>query len=302
MTACARLLEVEAARDGRQMLDLDHLAACASCRDELAQLEKLSASLRALAGEPVDRDALARARKAVLAGESTSPTVTFQWQRLGVAAALIAGIAGASVIARSVVHTQSAPPVASTRIQAVDEGAARWTIDSRDDSERITLSEGTLRLSVTRPANGKQVVVQVPDGTIEDIGTVFHVVVASGVTQEVRVDQGAVRLTLAGVGVIDVRAGERWSRSVLSAPAPPVAPLELPHPIDLLQAHAPLKAMPRLPVDDDSSGEDAAYLRVIRSARTGSSQEASDAAKHYLEKYPNGFRAPEVRSVIASPR
>ncbi len=214
---------------------------------------------------------------------------------------------------------------AQTRIQAVDEGAARWRVDSRDDLERITLTEGTLRLSVTRPANGKQVVVQVPDGTIEDIGTVFHVVVAHGQTQEVRVDQGAVRLTLAGLGVIDVHAGERWARNEAvpavgargSAPeantddapsTPPGPPAVEPEPArtppspSTSQAPTPPRREPRAPSTrddrDESDDEDAAYLEVIRRAREGSASETSEAAHKYLEKYPQGFRAREVQSLV----
>ncbi len=275
MSACIRLPEVEAAKDGRGALDPAHLSTCAACQAEAASLLKLSLDLSSLrTALPVDRDALARAREVVLSS-ALVPRRAIRWQRLAVAAAVLV----VSGVGAMVAFERSAP-TPETRIQATDEGAARWTIDSRNDSEAITLTEGTLRLSVTRPTNGKQVVVHVPDGTIEDIGTVFHVVVANGATQEVRVDQGAVRLSLTGFGVVEVHAGEHWSRL-----------LELAKPGSIGQ-------QPAAEGDDSRDGEDSAYLLVIRSLREGSSEAAAEAARAYLAKYPRGFRAREVEAVL----
>jgi len=57
---------------------------------------------------------------------------------------------------------------------------------------------------------------------------------------------------------------------------------------------APTKVKPSRPappsLDEVSEAEDAAYLSVIRSMREGSPE--------YLEKFPNGFRAREVQSVL----
>lgn len=305
MSACVRLSEVEAARDGRLQLDAEHLATCAQCSAEAASLAQLSSSLGALRSSSVDAAALARVREVVLA-TALVPSRTIAWPRLAVAA-LIAVVGAGSLIA-----FKTSVPAAATRIQAIDEGEARWTIDSRDDAENITLTEGTLQLSVTRPANGKQVIVHVPDGTIEDIGTVFHVVVAKGATQEVRVDQGAVRLTLKGFGLVEIRAGEHWSRSEqrtsvgssIAAPPPePISPVLVPAADPVVpQKRAPPTMPAAAPAPkietDDSEGEDAAYLSVMRSVREGSADEATAAAKNYLEKYPSGFRAREVQQLL----
>jgi hypothetical protein len=304
MNQCARVSEIEAARDGRVQLDGAHLASCAQCQAEMAALQHVSSGLRALrASTPVDRDALARARGVVMSS-ALVPHRSIRWRRLSVAAAvLVLGGAGALAAFKSSVPTRE------TRIQATDEGSAKWTIDSRDDSEAITLREGTLRLSVTRPPNGKHVIVHVPDGTIEDIGTVFHVVVSEGVTREVRVDQGAVRLTLAGFGVVELRAPERWSRSGIAPPVgstPAAAIATPPEPVIAPVAQTPDVKPPRavkqvrpLRVEPQATaGEDAAYLTVIRSVREGSTEQTTVAAKKYLEQYPNGFRAREVQSLL----
>ncbi len=300
MSACIRLSEVEAAHDGRLALDAEHLAGCAQCSAEAASLALLSSSLGALRTSSSDAAALARAREVVLT-TALVPKRTIAWPRLAVAA-LIAVLATGSLLA-----FKASVPAAATRIQAIDEGEARWTIDSRDDSENITLTEGTLQLSITRPTNGKQVIVHVPDGTIEDIGTVFHVMVSNGATQEVRVDQGAVRLTLKHFGLVELRAGEHWSRSEqrssvgssMAAPPTEPAPVVVPaaDPVTPKTIRRTPGPAPKIEADD-SEGEDAAYLSVMRSVREGSLDETAAAAKNYLEKYPSGFRAREVQRLL----
>jgi hypothetical protein len=322
MSACVRQHEVEEARDGLRALDAVHVAGCAACQAEQAALEALSGRLGALHETPVDEAALARAREAVLA-QAFAPGRTVRWERLAIAAGVVFCVAAGAALSLKLMV-----PPSQTRIQAIDEGSARWTLDSRDDSERIVLADGTLQLSVTRPASGKKVIVQVPDGTIEDIGTVFHVVVDHGTTKEVRVDQGAVRLTLASVGVVELRAGERWSRDAvkpavgateahgevqppppaITQPEPTLAPAEAPAPVVAPQhATSPRPPAPTVahpaPVTVQAQGsvgsdEDAAYLEIVKLMREGAQQEARAAAQRYLERFPEGFRAREVHDLI----
>ncbi|MCA9641288.1 MAG: outer membrane protein assembly factor BamD, partial [Myxococcales bacterium] len=46
--------------------------------------------------------------------------------------------------------------------------------------------------------------------------------------------------------------------------------------------------------------EDAAYLRVVALQRSGQSAQMQAAARTYLARYPNGFRAKEVQALSAS--
>ena len=49
--------------------------------------------------------------------------------------------------------------------------------------------------------------------------------------------------------------------------------------------------------DVERAGEDAAYLRVIELLRVGDSVQARDAAREYLQRYPDGFRRQELESL-----
>jgi TolA-binding protein len=173
--------------------------------------------------------------------------------------------------------------------------------------------------------------VTLPDGEIQDIGTVFEVRVQEHVTRAVIVREGMVVLKLRNAAPVALAAGQSWEApsAELSAtpvaitssapPGPPTAPTTLP------RARAPLSPtdvasgefrdavdtfncgraddaanrlrdfMSRHP--GDSRTEDAAYLRVIALQRAGRSQDARDAARDYLQKYPSGFRRREIEPV-----
>ncbi len=80
----------------------------------------------------------------------------------------------------------------------------------------MTLTEGTLTVAVGAPKRARLLVV-LPDGTLEDIGTRFVVTVRNGRTTHVAVDEGAVVLRLVGQPERMLEAGARWN-----APAAPV--------------------------------------------------------------------------------
>jgi outer membrane protein assembly factor BamD (BamD/ComL family) len=47
----------------------------------------------------------------------------------------------------------------------------------------------------------------------------------------------------------------------------------------------------------DPRAEDAAYVRILALRRAGDSAAARAAARHYLERYPGGFRHDEVQAL-----
>ncbi len=49
---------------------------------------------------------------------------------------------------------------------------------------------------------------------------------------------------------------------------------------------------------DDVRAEDAAYLRLVALVRAGRAHEANFAARTYLQRYPNGFRARDVERLL----
>jgi TolA-binding protein len=169
------------------------------------------------------------------------------------------------------------------------------------------LSEGTLRRDVQRKPGGRRVVVRVPDGEIEDLGTIFHVVVNRGRTERVGVDEGRVTIRLTDKTPITISSGQAWERAneeesalpvVVSGPtattSTPSAMSPRPSPSDTTRrprASAPSQMEPPTPNTDQ---EDAAYLHAIQLLREGRDVEASAAANDYLRRFPDGFRREEM--------
>jgi hypothetical protein len=329
---CSRLWQVEAARDGRLSLAAKetferHVERCADCRREVDIMNRLGRDLRALE-MPVDEIALRRLREGVLArsdaevaGRSVPPRRT----SAGRARLVVSGLAVAVLLALFVTRhvskkatdeTSSVAP--KTTVDAIDEGGARWTRHAEGEVERVDLEDGTLRLRVHRLPGGKRVIVRVPDGEIEDQGTVFHVVVRNGVTQRVGVDEGRVTVRLRSAATLTLSSGETWERSeeshlaesrpaeraiAAAAPAAPPIPASSPSPrttpSEVAQHHLQTSppstsALSSAKPSPQADEEDAAYLNAIQLLRSGRASDAKLAAREYLRRFPDGFRREEM--------
>lgn len=333
---CRRLWQVEASRDGRlSREEADrferHAQACADCIDERAALEQLRASLRS-ASPALDDMAARRMRQRVLEGVDalvTQRAPAARKSRVSVAllgggartriAAILAAVV-ALVGAGWVVRSRAPLPSDEPSIVIVPGAkGAQWSRTTTPTEERVELVEGTLHLNVRRTRDQRRVIVVVPDGEIEDIGTSFDVSVERGRTSSVHVSEGRVVVHAVGRDAVDVAAGSTWE-----APQPP-------SPVDVVAAPPPTVvvsderrhgandasrsqrapvvaraavAAPATRVDPGSTpaaseadDEDAAYLNVVALAREGRNEEARIAAKTYLRKYPNGFRRVEVQAL-----
>ncbi|MFO0728327.1 MAG: FecR domain-containing protein [Myxococcota bacterium] len=310
---CHRAWEVEAARDGRvdgPALERfeEHLLGCEDCRAERAQLDRLGAELRALDGElPPDALALRRIKGRMLEAVDARLAGRRVQRRLGVGLA-----AGAlCLVAGGLAWWLLRAPVDMRQ-----EGPAQFSSTSDGNVERVELVDGRLRIAVRDPA--RHVRISVPDGVIEDLGTVFHVWVANGRTEEVDVEEGQVVLRLQGRPPQTVRAGEHWAagpRTPVETPAPlapaPVVAAPSPSPAPSASAiqrrsPAPPSARSEVPAppvvaeveESPAALEDAAYLAIIAHIRAGELEEARLAAKRYLREYPNGFRREEVGALL----
>jgi TolA-binding protein len=51
---------------------------------------------------------------------------------------------------------------------------------------------------------------------------------------------------------------------------------------------------------DDARQEDSTFLRAVARARRGDAEGARATARQYLERYPNGLRAPEAEQLARS--
>jgi hypothetical protein len=324
---CPRLWEVEAARDRR--LDPAALAAsqrhalrCAECARERDLLEALARGLRE--GAPwKDEVALRRTRQALLehafelthvrAGEG----VGARW------AVLVAGTAIAVAVAavgwRLSSHRTQPPAMVVTTPVA----GTKWSRHSARNLERIDLNDGALSVVVRRSPHDPRVVVRVPEGEIEDLGTVFQVTVRVGRTAEISVSQGTVVFRRPGQADLRLSAGTLWtpaeeagSASKPSAgepskdasAAPPSGPLRAVRTRARAQrAVAPAPPQPekaaeaKATAEDAAAAEDGAYLQILALLREGRRDEARLAAVAYLGKFPTGFRRIEVERIAQGP-
>jgi hypothetical protein len=200
----------------------------------------------------------------------------------------------------------------------------KWSRHSARNLERIDLNDGALSVVVRRSPHDPRVVVRVPEGEIEDLGTVFKVTVRVGRTAEISVSQGTVVFRRTGLADLRLSAGTLWtpaedagsaSKPIAGEPkkdasaAPPSAPLraartrvrtaqravaaESPQPEKAAEAKAT--------AEDAAAAEDGAYLQILALLREGRRDEARLAAVAYLGKFPTGFRRIEVERIAQGP-
>lgn len=332
---CPRLFEAEAWRDGRLTgAEVErfqaHAKLCASCKQELASLAALGEALRA-SEPPTDELHVRRERTRLLGAfdERLVPRARSARPRLWLGAAATLAVAGAVVLALRFKHpapTPAAPPAKNPGAISVQSGVdARWSRQTHAERETIVLESGELSIQVVRGASPRRLLVVLPDGELEDIGTTFFVRARAGRTEHVSVQEGVVVLRLHGQAALRLSAGEAWTLAppapapdVVTPPAASAASLPsvkkpAPDPAaDFRHAMAALErgdnsqaatlfaafagAHPR-----DSRAQDAAYLRVLAYQRAGNHAAMQRAAAQYLASYPRGFRRAEVEPLAREP-
>jgi hypothetical protein len=313
---CARTWEVEAAKDGRlsdtAKAALDrHIEQCVACRSESEYVEGLGRALREVDVAEIDDVALRRMRQRVLqrsdaeiAGRSIPP------RKRGRTRLVMPAIAFASVLIaflswigwKRTGVSSSTVVLATTTVDATGDDGTRWSKTTEGETERVDLTDGTLSLRVRKAPNGKRVIVRVPDGEIEDLGTVFHVVVRDGLTQRVGVDEGRVTIRLTHATPITISSGQTWERpqttSLLPASATTMIPISASAPSAVAHRREAspqsTEKPPQSLAPPHAEEEDAAYLQALRLLREGHAAEAKTAAREYLRRFPDGFRREEM--------
>jgi anti-sigma factor ChrR (cupin superfamily) len=236
MTAgrCTRSFEAEAMRDGR-LGDAErasferHLATCAACAREVESLETLAGALRARTERPADELHVRRERTRLLAAFDRALVTP---ERARIPPGVVGSVAAIAVLAAALVvfvwgrlHTVPAPR-STADVRAEPE--AVWSEHQDGDLERIQLVRGKLWVHVSHTTGGGRLVIELPDGELEDIGTTFAVQAADGRTARVTVDEGRVVLRLRGKPSVTLGAGDTWSPDlpapVACASAPPLLP------------------------------------------------------------------------------
>jgi hypothetical protein len=330
---CPRSFEAEAMRDGRLTgaalaAFARHAGGCSACAREVRVFEALADALRALpAGEADDLRAL-RARSRLLAAfDADLVAPPRRWPRrlvwASAAAAILVGVAAG--------WRPHAPGPPAPSVAVVAGGGASWSRRPGDHREIVTLARGTLSIHVDHVAGAGRLLIELPDGELEDVGTTFTVSAASGRTTGVSVQEGSVVLRLLGLPTITIAAGETWrphERQIPAAEPPrpvlhpdePVRPAERramrPRAVaDAIAASDPARdfraAVSALDAGDarraadafaefladhpeDPRAEDAAYLEIIALQRCGDGVRLKEAAQRYLLRHQGGFRRAEV--------
>lgn len=313
-----------------------HLRGCAACASELQALEALAEPLRVAAGSRALGDELhARRERARLLSSFAGASSRGRSRSLS----LPLTAAGVAVLAAAVFFVwRGAPPATSAVVHA--DRSAVWSRQLAGSRETIVLERGVLSIHVEHRARGHDpVLVVLPDGELEDIGTTFTVSAERARTTQVAVQEGRVVLRLRGRTPVNLAAGETWSpepqalappcaapriERVASETAPPPQPsaagstVRAPHPAPRQPARDFREAMAvfdrgrhreaaaafanflaRHP--GDARAEDAAYLQVIALQKCGAHSDMRAAAERYLERYPAGLRRADVAGLVASP-
>lgn len=337
--SCPKRFEAEAMRDGRltgaELTRFErHANVCAACSSEIHALEQLADAVRASVRDHAGADELRVRRertrllaafdRALVSSERQPGRHRWLWP-----AATAAVIAGVFVFwhARAVVH-----PVPASNVVVHADSTAVWSRHTQSHRERIVLEHGALFVRVDHSVSTDQLVIELPDGELEDTGTIFSVSAEDGHTARVAVQEGSVVLRIRDKVPVALGAGETWTAD--ETPGPPAMKAPVPkldggrdervqrrrssaarpstRPDDrrdpAVDFYAAMAAFDRgdcrqaaagfagfmVAHPDDSRAEDAAYLRIMSLHKCGDEGGMKAAALIYLQHYPTGFRHVEV--------
>ncbi|HET7540172.1 MAG TPA: FecR domain-containing protein [Polyangiaceae bacterium] len=217
---CPRSFEAEALRDGRlagaERLSFQrHLDSCPRCAREVAALQTLAVRLRESAAEADadelhvrrERTRLLAAFDATLAPHERSPGARGWLVGAAAASLLLLGLS-LHLRARSALH-----PGAEGAVVVHAAGTASWSRQNEGAVEKILLERGALSIRVDHTPQRRRLLVVLPDGELEDIGTTFTVSAEAGRTTRVSVESGSVVLRLHGQAPLALSAGDTWTPS-----------------------------------------------------------------------------------------
>lgn len=239
MTAnCPRRFEVEALRDGRlqgteRAHFQTHLDTCSDCSREARELDALAAALRAPSNAPADQLHVRRERTRLLAAFDASlvpdlpATRNRSWLRFAPGLLALAALAALGFALWPT--SSSSPPVplavhASEAITVRADSRTDWSRHDEIELDKIILRSGALSIRVEPTQPRRRLLVILPDGELEDIGTTFSVSADTGRTTRVTVQEGSVVLRLRGKAPLALGAGDFWTPPALVTPPLPAAP------------------------------------------------------------------------------
>jgi TolA-binding protein len=340
---CDRLWEVDALREGRlgpkdaEAIER-HVRACELCDATRSRSDELDDWLEGASPREPSSLELRRLRVRMLRSVGVDQPV--ERSRLGNRAALAVAIVLFACIGTFFTHRHFAvknpavviatPPAvvsssnaaqASSDFMATVQAAdgARWTQSRSGPVEHVELEDGALSIAVRHRNDQERLIVDLPDGTLEDRGTTFEVEAHGGHTTHVTVTEGAIALRIRGADDVILRAGSSWppipiahARSISTAP--PIASANRQPEDDGSASYAAAVSLLRHrsyasaasafhdyvqahPQEPDA--EDASYLEAVALAQSGDAKDAIAAAERHLSSYPKSFHRKEASLLIA---
>jgi len=271
MTTCAKATLVEALRDGRlgpqESASVErHLATCAECAELGRDIDRIGAALRAprLPATPLEHQ---RARVALLERAALAPVIAPSHLRrplfivMAAAMLVIVGAVGWTagratappaqpMIALHVPGPPRLSPATETTIRSSDDASFERTRSA--GVEVVTLSRGTLDVTLRALGPGERFVVRTKDAEIEVRGTAFRVEAEGGLIRGVAVAEGSVEVRYAGFAAV-IPSGGSWRAT--AAPATPAEPAAAPPAAAATvasraaAARAPRRAARRMPAE-----------------------------------------------------
>jgi len=192
-------------------------------------------------------------------------------------------------------------PIPAVIVQA--SAATAWTKSSDGARDRIVLERGDLWIRVDHSRQGPRLVVALPDGELEDIGTTFTVSAADGRTTRVAVQEGSVSLRLAGRPAVTIGGGQTWRAAPLAPSTPPTAAIvaRAPGPAErrtrdpLHASPSPLAQARRAAVPSAGESDAAVDFRAaVAVLEVGENREAAAAFARFLTKHAHDARAEDA--------
>jgi len=307
-TPCPRLFEAEAMRDGRltgpkQTSFERHVAMCPACSREVQALEALAESVRA---SPLDHTAadelhVRRERTRLLAAFDRAllaPRRSWSAGHRLLWPAAVLGLVVAILFLPRVRRSAEAPEHASSAVVHADSTAV-WSERSEGDRENVVLERGALWIHVDHSSGEGRLVVVLPDGELEDIGTTFMVSAEDGRTTRVAVQEGHVVLRLRRQAPIALGPGDTWTpdpRPVASAWAS-VVPSADPAPttrIDRGERRTPSPRSSTSLAASPASDPSVDFRAAMAALDVGDNHQAATAFADFLEKHPRDPRSEDA--------
>jgi len=286
-----------------------HMTTCRACAHEADALDELADRLRAdgVVNAPTDELRVARARTRLLADFDRALVAsggrgTRRWLLWSATAVAVA--CGLFVAARS----RLTSPIAGGPGTVIhSEAGTIWSRQVDGDAERIFLERGALAIHVAHATSRRgRLVVVLPDGEIEDIGTTFTVRAADGHTKQVAVQEGSVLLRVRGSAPVALSAGQTWAaertwasnaRSTIRpepiAPAA-AAPKTKHEPQQAYMEKAPPRRV-RAPLEPDEPAQSREFRAAVRLLERGEDCEAASRfSKYVVASYPDDPRTEDA--------